>query len=168
MLWSDTAAMLTARRRASISLVEQQPVDTTDPEHPKNGRGRVPRDELAADAGCVSRRVHEAVDPGRVQERETSEVQHDRVRPRLQDLSEEPTQGLDGREIEIALEADHDVRLNVRDRPTQDLGGFGYDSWGTGVVHQQKLYAWDHNLVNPSAKVEQICVSPSDPGHNRP
>src|SRR3954471_13672214 len=99
MLSSDTHTMLTARRRLPIGVVEQKLVDTTDPEHPNNRRVRAAHDELAADARRGLRCVHEAMDPGRVQEREPSQVNCDCGRSVLQDLAEELTQGLDGREI---------------------------------------------------------------------
>src|SRR5712675_1837051 len=121
MLWSDTDTMLTARLRVPIGVVEQQVVDTTDSEYPNDGRGRASHHELATVGRGGACRVHEAADPGRVEERDARQVDRDGGRSPLQDLAEDPTQGLDGREVEHALEADHDFGSHLRYRPAQEF-----------------------------------------------
>src|SRR4051794_16485672 len=139
MLWSDTDTMLTARLRVPIAVVEQQLVDTTDSEYPNNGRGGASHHELATVGRGGPCRVHEATDPGRVDEGDTSQVDRDGGRSVLQDLAEDPAQGLDRREIEFAVEGDHNFGLHPRHRPPQVLSISRANSSGRGQIHQQEL-----------------------------
>src|SRR5947207_15647921 len=139
MLWSDTDTMLTARLRVPIGVVEQQLVDTTDSEYPNNGRSGASHHELATVGRGGPCRVHEATDPGRVHEGDTSQVDRDGGRSPLQDLAENSTQGFDGREIESAVEGDHNFGLRPRHRPTQEFSISRENNSGRGQIHQQEL-----------------------------
>src|SRR5579862_3807513 len=110
MPWSDTDTMLTMRRRIPIGVFEQKVVETQDFEHPKNVRGRASHHEVATDGRRGLRRVDEATDPGRIQERQTSRVDGNRGRSPLEDLRQDAAKRLDRREIELAIEGHHDLR----------------------------------------------------------
>src|SRR6476646_301699 len=108
MLWSDTDTMLTTALRVPIGFVEQKLVDTTDLEYPHNGPARAAQDELAADARRALRDVHEAMDPGRVHEGQEGQIEGQRGWSPVDDLAENPSERLDGREVQLAVESDDD------------------------------------------------------------